>query len=158
MIRLLPLLFLVGCVTVPSVRSPYQITTEDPPATVDEAVAAQSPSVDDTSIAALPNQDPVGLVPGRPVPFAGILISEYDAGRYRLTDAAASRWRTETTIAQWRLARTERRDAAAMDVLERRIDRLATQAERRRRWMYIFLGAGFVTGVGATAGIVHAMR
>ena len=147
--------FLVGCVHVPSIRSAYPTTTQAPPSTVDEAISAAPQAVDDSTYRELPNQDTAPLLRLTIAPFSGILMSEYDAANYPATDAAADRLRIQAATLEWQLARTERRDAEVERALQDRVDLLATQSARRRRWMYVFLGFGFAAVVGTTAAIVH---
>lgn len=137
---------LVGCVHVASTVTPDHFLTPEPTATVEAAVAAAPPLLDESSIINLPYQPPQGLTLRQPAPFSGILVSEYDAARYRLLDASADRWRTEAVAAQWQLARTERQDAVLQHTLERRVDVLARQAARRHRWTWIGIGMGLVVG------------
>jgi hypothetical protein len=114
--------------------------------------------MDESGIIELPYQPPQGLTLRQPAPFTGVLLSEYDAARYRLLDASADRWRTEAVAAQWQLARQERQDAALQHALERRVDVLATQSARRHRWTWIGIATGLVVGAVAGFEIGKAVR
>ncbi len=155
------LAFLGACVHVPSVVTADHFTTPEPAATAEAAVEQGDPLLsaeDEARLNALTYRDPAPLRLNQPAPFPGALISEYDIARYPLVDATADRWRVQALTAQWQLARTERRDAEREHALERRVDFLATRAERRRRMMWIFLGTGIAVGVGGTAAITTATR
>ncbi len=150
------LVFLGACVHVPTVVTGNHFTTPEPAASAEVAVTEGSPllSPENTArLAALTYRDPVALRAGQAAPYPGALISEQDIARYPMLDATADQWRADALTARWQLARTERRDAEREHALERRIDFLATRAERRRRLMWIFLGTGLAVGVGGTAAI-----
>lgn len=144
---ILVLVLASGCAGSTAYRTQDHFTTPAPPSTVEEAIAAAPPVVDDSGILSLPWADPQALRQGQPAPYPGLLISEFDAARYRLLDAAGDTWRTRAVTAEWQLARTERRDAEYAHVLEDRIHHLEVRAQRRSRWVYTLTGiaAGAIT-------------
>lgn len=147
-------LILPACVHVPSVRTADHFSQPEPQATVEEAKAAAPVIVDVSELNVFTHHDPVGVARGTAAPFTGVLLSERDSAYNIKLEAAAIRLNEELAATRWQLARLERADAVLAHTYEDRIDVLARENARRRRWVrvgipviaVIALGSGIYVG------------